>query len=592
MYILGISCFYHDAAAVLIKDGELVAAAEEERFSRKKHDFDFPSLAIDFCLKTAGISSNDLDYVAYYEKPLVKFERILTTALSSFPRSWKTFGESMITWWGEKLWMKNIIMEKIEVTPEKIIFADHHMSHAASTFFASPFKDTAILTIDGVGEWTTASMGFGKASWEDGGVNEIKLTHEMRFPHSLGLLYSAFTAFLGFQVNEGEYKVMGMAPYGDPNFVDDIYKIIKVFDDGSIWLDMSYFSFHYSPDKSFSKKFTNLFGNPRIHEEEFLTPKVDSRVDPNSPKAKDNQHYADIAASIQLVTEEIILKMARNVQKQTGSKNLCYAGGVALNSKANGRILAETPFEQLFIQPAAGDSGGALGAALYVYHILLGNPRRFIQEHCFWGSSYSNAEIIQAVEASGYSFQKIDDDDLLIQKVVDDIIDGKVIGWYQGRFEWGPRALGNRSIIADPRTQEMKDIVNSKIKFREPFRPFAPVILEEEAMRFFPDLIDVEKQYPPRFMLSVYAYDEEEGKKVPAVNHMGTGRLQTVRRDWNPRYYRLVELFKKATGVPVLMNTSFNLRGEPIVTTPANALSTFSNSGIDTLVMENILVRK
>ena len=592
MYILGISCFYHDAAAVLIKDGDLVAAAEEERFSRKKHDFDFPSLAIDFCLKTAGISANDLDYVAYYEKPLVKFERILTTALSSFPRSWKTFGESMITWWGEKLWMKNIIMEKIEVTPEKIIFADHHMSHAASTFFASPFKETAILTIDGVGEWTTASMGFGKASWEDGSVNEIKLTHEMRFPHSLGLLYSAFTAFLGFQVNEGEYKVMGMAPYGDPNFVDDINKIIKVFDDGSIWLDMSYFSFHYSPDKSFSKKFTDLFGKPRIHEEEFLTPKVDPRVDPNSSKAKDNQHYADIAASIQLVTEEIILKMARNVQKQTGSKNLCYAGGVALNSKANGRILAETPFEQLFIQPAAGDSGGALGAALYVYHILLGKPRRFIQEHCYWGSSYSNAEIIQAVEASGFSFQKIDDDDVLIQKVVDDIIDGKVIGWYQGRFEWGPRALGNRSIIADPRTQEMKDIVNSKIKFREPFRPFAPVILEEEASRFFPDLIHVEKQYPPRFMLSVYAYDEEEGKKVPAVNHMGTGRLQTVRRDWNPRYYRLVELFKKATGVPVLMNTSFNLRGEPIVTTPANALSTFSNSGIDTLVMENILVRK
>jgi carbamoyltransferase len=592
MYILGISCFYHDAAAVLIKDGELVAAAEEERFSRKKHDFDFPSLAIDFCLKTAGISAEKLDFVAYYEKPLVKFERILTTALSTFPRSWKTFGESMITWWGDKLWMKNIIMEKIDVPPEKIIFADHHVSHAASTFFASPFEEAAILTIDGVGEWTTASIGSGKASWKDGGLNEIKLTHELKFPHSLGLLYSAFTAFLGFQVNEGEYKVMGMAPYGDPIFVDDIYKLVKVFDDGSIWLDMRYFSFHYSPDKSFSKKFTDLFGKPRIHEEEFLTPKVDPRVDPNSQKAKDNQHYADIAASIQVVTEDIIIKMARNVQKQTGSNNLCYAGGVALNSRANGRILSETPFEQLFIQPAAGDSGGALGAALYVYHILLGNPRRFVQEHCYWGSSYTNAEIIEAVNASGFSFEKIDDSDVLIQKVVDDIIEGKVIGWFQGRFEWGPRALGNRSIIADPRTQEMKDIVNSKIKFREPFRPFAPVILEEDTSRFFPDLIDVEKHYPPRFMLSVYSYDEEEGKKVPAVNHMGTGRLQTVRRNWNPRYYRLVELFKKATGVPVLMNTSFNLRGEPIVTTPANALSTFSNSGIDTLVMEDILVRK
>jgi len=592
MFILGLSCFYHDSAAVLIKDGELVAAAEEERFSRKKHDFDFPSLAIDFCLKTAGISANDLDYVTYYEKPVVKFERILTVALSSFPRSWKTFGESMITWWGNKLWMKNIIMEKIEVPPEKIIFIDHHMSHAASALFASPFEEAAILTIDGVGEWTTASIGYGKASWEFGNVNEIKLTHEQRFPHSLGLLYSTFTAFLGFRVNNGEYKVMGMAPYGNPDYVDNIHKIIKVFDDGSFWLDMSYFSYHYSTNHSYSKKFTDLFGKPRIHEEEFITPKMDPRVDPNSPKAKENQHYADIAASIQLVTEEVILKMARAVQKQTGSKNLCYAGGVALNSKANGRILAETPFEQMFIQPAAGDAGGALGAALYAYHILLGKPRRFVQEHNYWGASYSNAEIIEAVKTSGFSYEEIDDNELLIQKVVDDIIEGKVIGWYQGRFEYGPRALGNRSIIADPRTQEMKDIVNSKIKFREPFRPFAPVILEEEAARFFPGLKDVEKHYPPRFMLTVCAYDEKEGKKVPAVNHMGTGRLQTVRKDWNPRYYRLVELFKKATGVPVLINTSFNLRGEPIVNTPANALSTFSNSGIDTLVIENILVRK
>ena len=592
MLILGISCFYHDSAAVLLKDGELVAAAAEERFSRKKHDFDFPSLAIDFCLKTTGITASDLDYVAFYEKPVVKFERILTSTLSSFPRSWKTFGESMITWWGGKLWMKNIIMEKTGVPPEKIIFADHHMSHAASAFFASPYKDAAILTIDGVGEWTTASMGYGKASWEDGNMNEIKLTHEQRFPHSLGLLYSTFTAFLGFRVNNGEYKLMGMSPYGDPNYVDDIYKMVKVFDDGSFWLDMSYFSYHYSPDKSFSKKFTDLFGKPRIHEEEFLTSRVDSNVDPNSPKAKENQHYADIAASIQRVTEEIILRMARNVQRKTGSKNLCYAGGVALNSKANGHILTETPFEQMFIQPAAGDSGGALGAALYVYHILLSKPRRFIQEHNYWGSSYSNVEVMEVVKASGFSFEEIDDEELLIQKAVDDIIAGKVIAWFQGRFEWGPRALGNRSIMADPRTKEMKGFVNSKIKLREPFRPFAPVILEEDTPRFFPDLEGVKKHYPPRFMLSVYPYDEKEGEKVPAVNHMGTGRLQTIRREWNPRYYRLVELFKRATGVPILLNTSFNLRGEPIVNTPTDALSTFSNSGIDTLFLENILVRK
>ena len=302
MLILGISCFYHDSAAVILKDGELIAASAEERFSRKKHDFDFPTLAINFCLKEAGIKAGDLDYVAFYEKPVVKFERILTSSLSSFPRSWKAFGESMITWWGDKLWMKNIIMERIGVPAEKIIFAGHHMSHAASALFASPFKESAILTIDGVGEWTTASIGYGKASWEDGSANEITLSHEQRFPHSLGLLYSAFTAFLGFRVNNGEYKVMGMSPYGDSNYVDDIYKIVKVFDDGSFWLDMDYFSYHYSPVRSYSKKFTDLFGKPRVHEEVFLTPRVDPNMDPNSPKAVENQHYADIAASIRKAT--------------------------------------------------------------------------------------------------------------------------------------------------------------------------------------------------------------------------------------------------------------------------------------------------
>ncbi len=592
MNILGISCFYHDAAAVLIKDGDMIAAAEEERFSRIKHDFGFPKLAIEFCLKTGGLDIDDLDYVAFYEKPVVKFERILTTALSAFPRSWKTFGESMITWWGDKLWMKNIIMEQLAIPPEKIIFADHHMSHAASALYASPFEEAAILTIDGVGEWTTATIGYGKADWGNGQPNEICLTHEQRFPHSIGLLYSAFTAFLGFRVNEGEYKVMGMAPYGDPVYMEDIRKLVHIFDDGSIRLDMRYFSFHYSPEHSYSKKFIELFGQPRLHEDEFLTPRVDPQMDPNSPKAKENQHYANIAASIQAITEEIILKMARSAHQRTGSKNLVYAGGVALNSKANGHILNETPFEQIFIQPAAGDSGGALGAALYAYHILLGKPRKFIQEHNFWGASYSEDEILDAAKESGFAYEQVQDDDILIQKVVDDIIAGKVIGWFQGRFEWGPRALGNRSIMADPRHAEMKDIVNSKIKFREPFRPFAPVILEEDAPQYFPGLQDSAGQYTPRFMLTVCKYDEELGKKVPAVNHMGTGRLQTVRREWNPRYYRLIELFKKATGVPVLMNTSFNLRGEPIVNTPANALSTFRNSGIDTLVMENVLVRK
>jgi carbamoyltransferase len=596
MFILGLSFFYHDSAAALLHDGVLVAAAEEERFSRNKHDQGFPKLSIEFCLKEAGIAPGDLDYVVFYEKPMQKFDRLMMTALGAYPKTWSVFGESMIALFDKKLWIKNLISEEIGVEAEKILFVEHHLSHAASAFFASPYDEAAILTIDGVGEWTTASMGHGKASWDadktgpDG--NKITLTHEQRFPHSLGLLYSAFTVFLGFEVNEGEYKVMGMAPYGDPRHIDKIDKVIDIYDDGSFWLDMSYFSYHYSADKTYSNKFVKLFGKPRIHESEFFTPRTDPSVDPQSPKSKENQYYADVAASIQLVTEEIILKMARAIHKETGSKRLCMAGGVGLNSKANGRILAETPFEELFIQPAAGDSGGALGAALYVYHVVLGKPRRFVQEHNFWGASYGEEDIVTALKKREFDYEKIDDDEKLITRIVDHILAGKVIGFYQGRFEWGPRALGNRSIIADPRRAEMKDIVNSKIKFREPFRPFAPVILEQEAARFFPTLKDPERQYTPRFMLAVYPWDQELGNKAPAVNHIGTGRLQTIRKEWNPRYYRAVELFGQATGVPVLMNTSFNLRGEPIVTTPDNALNTFGNSGIDTLMLENYVVTK
>jgi carbamoyltransferase len=368
MNILGLSFYYHDSAAALLQDGILVAAAEEERFSRIKHDHDFPALAIEFCLKQAGITAEDLDYVVFYEKPLVKFERILMTLLGTYPYSWRTFSEAMVNYFDKKLWVKSLLVERIKVPPEKILFVDHHLSHAAAAFFASPFEEAAILTLDGVGEWTTAAMGYGRAFWENGaqyengkssssaallpGKNEIKLTHEHRFPHSLGLLYSAFTAFLGFQINEGEYKVMGMAPYGEPRYVDKIYKLVKVQDDGSFGLNMDYFSYHYSPDQTYNEKFINLFGAPRVHESEFFTPKTNPTVDPNSPKAKENQYYADIAASIQYVTEEIILKMANWVYQQTKSKRLCMAGGVGLNSKANGRILAETPFEELYIQPA------------------------------------------------------------------------------------------------------------------------------------------------------------------------------------------------------------------------------------------------
>jgi carbamoyltransferase len=591
MYILGLSFFYHDSAAALLHDGLLVAAAEEERFSRVKHDYGFPTHAIDFCLTQAGITANDLDYVVFYEKPLLKFERILMSTLGSFPKSWRSFGEAMVTWLDQKLWIKSLLIEQIKVPTEKVLFVGHHMAHAASAFFASPYEDAAILTVDGVGEWTTAAYGYGRASWTNGS-NEIKLTHEQRFPHSLGLLYSAFTAFLGFEVNSGEYKVMGMSPYGEPRYVDKIDKIFKVFGDGSFGVNMDYFSYHHSAEHTYNDNFIRLFGQPRVHESDFFTPKTNPEVDPHTPKAKENQYYADIAASIQLVTEDTLLKMANTIHKQTGAKNLCMAGGVALNSKANGRILRETPFEQVFIQPAAGDDGGALGAALYAYHVLLSQPRRFIHEHNYWGAGFQEAEVVEAIKAKGYPYERVDDEDVFAQKAVEDIVAGKVIALHQGRAEWGPRALGNRSILADPRRANMKEIVNSKIKFREPFRPFAPVILEEVTERYFPEIKDAANQYTLRYMLAVYPWDETLGQKVPSVNHLGTGRLQTIRREWNPRYYRMVELFGEETGVPVLMNTSFNLRSEPICNTPANSLNTFSNSGIDSLYIENYIVRK
>lgn len=589
MYILGISCFYHDSAAVLLHDGELVAAAEEERFSRLKHDAGFPALATQFCLQRAGIAAQDLDYVVFYEKPLLKFERILKTHLATFPRSWRVFGEAMISWLGDKLWVKSHIAKGVGVEMEKVLFVDHHLSHAASAFFASPFERAAVLTVDGVGEWTTAVQGTATADW-GGGTNQLILEKEQRFPHSLGLLYSAFTAFLGFRVNNGEYKVMGMSPYGRPNHVDKIEKLFKVYNDGSFWLDMDYFSFTHSHTETYNQKFINLFGEPRVHSDEFFTSNTHPEFSPDDPIVRQNQYYADVAASIQHVTEEALLKMLAALHERTGEANVCMAGGVALNSKANGRLLRESPFEQIFIQPAAGDSGGALGAALYVYHVLLGQPRRFVQEHNYYGAEYSTAEQHRAAEASGYAYEAIEDEAKLTERVVDELLAGKVIGWFQGRFEWGPRALGARSIMADPRRAEMKEIVNTKIKFREPFRPFAPVIVEEAVPHYFD--IDSMASYLPRFMLTVQPFRPGPGARVPAVNHMGTGRLQAVRRAWNARYYDVVKGFGEATAVPILINTSFNLRGEPIVNTPANALSTFRNSGLDTLVMGHFVIRK
>ena len=594
MNILGIACYYHDAAAALLVDGDLVAAAEEERFTRKKHDSSYPKRSIEFCLNFAKLRAEDLDYVVFYEKPLVKFERILQTTMSTFPKSWGVFRESMVAWFDEKLWIKSKLQTELGIPTKKILFVEHHLTHAASAMYCSPYEEAAVLTIDGVGEWTTATMGKATAKWNGHGQNCIDLTRELRFPHSLGLLYSAFTAYLGFRVNNGEYKVMGMAPYGQPRYMDEIYKLVKVEDDGGLQLNMDYFSFHHSTQHTYNHRFVELFGPARAPEAEFFTlsthPKKD-HPDWNDAVATENQKHADIAASIQRVTEDIILKMVNAAHRLTGSKNLVMAGGVALNSVANGRVSREGPFENVFVQPAAGDSGGAIGAALYAYHVVLGQPRKFTMEHAYWGAEYPISQMRAAIQKAGFRFEEFDNDDKLLDRAVDTLLQSRVIGWYRGRFEWGPRALGQRSILADPRRDEMKEVVNTKIKFREAFRPFAPVVLEDRAHEYF-TTPNLDKQYMPRYMLMVSDIPQDKWDKIQAVCHMGTGRLQSVREKWNPGYYNLVKKFGQATGVPVLLNTSYNLRGEPIVTTPQEAINTFAASDIDQLVMGPFLVQK
>jgi len=594
MNILGISCFYHDAAAALIQDGNLIAAAEEERFSRKKHDYGFPDLAIDFCLEQAGINVADLDYVVFHEKPLIKFERILMTVLGGYPNTATVFREAIVAWFNEKLWIKGRILKKLNLPQDRILFSEHHMSHAASTLFCSSFDEAAIMTVDGVGEWTTTTLGRGKVDWNGGGENVIDLFEEIQFPNSLGLLYSGFTAFLGFEVNEGEYKVMGMAPYGEPRYTDKVYKLVHVNDDGSFRLNMDYFAFHKSTEQTINSRFVDLFGPPRRSDVDFYTtathpnrdhPQWDDRV------AEENQMYADIAASIQRVTEEILLKMANHLHQKTGLKKLCVAGGVMLNSVANGRILRETPFDDIFVQPAAGDAGAALGAALWAYHVVLQKPRKFVLNHCYWGEEFSDSQVSAFLRENGIPHEHIPDEEKMLDRVVENLTQGKVFGWFKGRFEWGPRALGNRSILADPRFGEMKAVVNEKIKFREPFRPFAPAILDERTREYF-DLPDDKNHHAARFMQFVAPIRDDKQDSIQAVNHQGTGRLQTIQREVNPSYYRLIEKFGEATGVPVLLNTSYNLRGEPMVWSPANAFRTFSNSGLDLLVMENFLVKK
>ena len=591
MNILGVSCYYHDAAAVLLRDGVLVAAAEEERFSRIKHDYGYPRNAIQFCLDSAGVQGRDLDYVVFFEKPFRKLDRILMSVLQTYPQSWKVFRESMVSWMIDKLWVSTTLQSDLGISKDKVLFSEHHLSHAASAFLCSSFEEAAILTVDGVGEWVTSTYGVGRGT-------DVRLFKQLEFPHSLGLLYSAFTAFLGFEVNEGEYKVMGMASYGEPRYVDKVWKVVRQNQDGSFALNMEYFSFHHSTDTTYSRAFVDLFGDPRPEKMLFFTEKTGFPkyfgTPPGNYKelSKQNQHYADIAASIQKVTEELLIGMANQLHKETGLKRLCMAGGVALNSVANTRILNETPFEELYVQPAAGDGGGALGAALWAYNTLLGKPRNFCMKHAYWGRSNSEAEIGDFLRQNNIPHRHFASEDALLDEVVNRLTGAKVVGWSQGRFEWGPRALGNRSILADPRNPNMKDIVNAKIKFREPYRPFAPSVLSEQAEKYF-ELPNAAQHAPARYMLYVVPVREQQKTTLPAITHVdGTGRLQTVFREQSPRYYKLIERFGQATGVPVVLNTSFNLKGEPIVNTPANAYSTFSKSEMDVLVLENFIIDK
>ena len=594
MYILGISAFYHDSAAALIKDGELVAAAMEERFSRLKHDNGFPQLAIEFCLEHAQISANDLEYVVFYEKPLLKFERILQTALNTFPRSSGMWREAMLTWLTDKLWVRSHVARGVGVPYDKVLFCDHHMSHAASAFFACPFKDAAILTVDGVGEWTTTTLGIGRSSLgtDDPKAPSIELFEEQRFPHSLGLLYSTFTAWLGFRVNNGEYKVMGMSPYGEPRYLDKVYKVIQQeSSSGAFRLDMSYFDFHRSTSRSYSDKFIELFGERRDADADFFTGRTHPHRSSEKRAMDSNQYYADVAASIQQVTEDALIAIATHLHRKTGMSKLVMAGGVALNTKANWRILNETPFDELWIQPAAGDDGGALGAALWAWHILLGKPRSWVQSHAYFGKAYGDADYQHFLNAAGLKYESPKSEDKLTELIVDALLKQQVIGFHQGRFEWGPRALGNRSILADPRGEDMKEIVNTKIKFREPFRPFAPVILRERSQEYF-EYPQVSDHHAPRYMLMVAPIKSDKQDEISAVNHEGTGRLQSIDRETNSRYYDVVKCFGEATGVPVVLNTSFNLRGEPIVNSPREAFNTFRNSDIDMLVLGSHIVRK
>lgn len=568
MIILGISCFFHDSSAVIIKDGKIIAACEEERFTRIKHDTAFPYNAINFCLKTVQIRAEEVDTIAFYEKPLRKFERVLASHVSSFPKSLRTFYLSMPSWIKEKLRIDSIL-SNLKLNCETF-FIPHHLCHAASSFFISPFQNAAIVTLDGVGEWTTTSWGIGNK-------NLINLTHELQFPHSLGLFYSTVTALLGFSVNNSEYKVMGLSAFGNRdrksnNQYRKMRKLIDLKKDGSFALNMDYFVYHYQ-DKMPSEKFISEFVPIRIKDGEIT------------------QIHKDIAAAIQLITEDVYLQIIRYVEKETGMKNLCLAGGVALNSVANGQIISKTPFKNVYIQPAAGDGGTSLGAALFAYHGIKKYPRKYIQKHSFFGPDFSNKEIEYFLKKNSIKFEKYSSKKLLLNRVANLIWKNNVIGWFQGKMEWGPRALGARSILANPSNQKMKEILNLKVKHREIFRPFAPSVCIEDANKYF--MMDKPIQLPTDFMLMVYPVRNNYKKKLSAVTHVdGTARPQTVRRSTNPLFYDLIRTFEKFSAVPILINTSFNIRGEPIVCTPYDAYRCMMGTEIDYLVMDNYLIAR
>jgi len=564
MYILGISCFYHDAAAFLIRDGLPVAGAAEERFTRKKHDTSFPINAINYCLKEAGISADLLSYVAFYEKPVLKFERVLSQHLETFPKSWVTFCTSIQSWISEKLRVESIIRKKLRYRG-KIFFIEHHLCHAASCFFVSPFKRAAILAVDGVGEWATTSIGIGSD-------NRIGLKKEIVFPHSIGLLYSTATAHLGFKVNNDEYKVMGLSAYGKPRYYNNFKKIIDIKEDGSFALDMSYFDYPFGK-KMPGRKYIMEFGPIRKKGEPIT------------------KMHMDIAASLQKVTEEAIFKIISNLRKESGEENLCIAGGVALNSVANGKILKKSGFKKIFIQPAAGDDGASLGAAYFTWNFILKKKRTYVMDSASWGPSFSDNEIKKFLDDKGIKYNRYRSASALIKDVSKRILAGKVVGWFQGRMEWGPRALGNRSILANPRIPEMKEILNSKVKHREEFRPFAPAVPAWLARRYFE--CDFPVPIPADFMLMVYPIKKDKQKLIPAVTHIdGTGRLQTIRRFQNPLYYDLIMQFGRDSKVPILINTSFNIRGEPIVCTPEDAYKCMMGTGIDCTVMGSFFVER